>query len=110
MKNIFKKMISYAAAFLILILNPYTFLGLNKKSDKITLPLATTNQTENNEEEEKEDETNNFNFIKSNGNIKDFLYDGSLLLYGGIALIVISCAGIIITFLPRRRKKRRKRK
>lgn len=108
MKKNFKKAISYAAALIILILSPYTFSGLNKKSNNIMLPLATSDQTENTEE--KEEEANNFNFIKSNENVRDFLYDGSLLLYGGTALIIISCAGIIITFIPRRRKKRKQRK
>lgn len=47
-----------------------------------------------------------FNFIKSNESSGDFLYDGSLFLYGGIALISISIIGIIITLKPKRKKKK----
>ncbi len=47
----------------------------------------------------------NFNFIKSQEGTNDFLYDGSLLLYGGIALVALSILGTIFTFLPRKKRK-----
>ena len=49
----------------------------------------------------------NFNFIKSQENNNDFLYDGSLLLYGGIALVALSVLGTIFTFLPPRNRKKK---
>ncbi len=109
MKTGFKKLIFCTATILIIILNSYTFSGLEEKNPKALLPLAATDQADQTEAEDEE-ENNNFNFIKSNEEAVDFLYDGSLLLYGGIVLIAISCAGIIITFIPRRRKKRKRRR
>ena len=48
----------------------------------------------------------NFNFIKSEESESDnFIYDGSLLLYGGIALIIVSVTGMILVLIPKNRKK-----
>ncbi len=51
----------------------------------------------------------NFNFIKSQENTNEFLYDGSLLLYGGIALVALSILGTIFTFVPRKKRKKKKK-
>ncbi len=51
----------------------------------------------------------NFNFIKSEEVTDSFIYDGSLLLYGGIALISISIAGITFTLLPSRKRLKTRR-
>lgn len=59
-------------------------------------------------EKNKEEEFNNFNFIKSDEKVKDFIYDGSVFLYGGILLITISCLGIFFTLKPKKKKKRKK--
>ena len=58
-------------------------------------------QSKTTESEEKED----FNFIKHNDNSMDFIYDGKILLYGGITLVAISIAGMIITIIPRKNKR-----
>lgn len=50
-----------------------------------------------------------FNFIKSQESNNDFLYDGSLLLYGGIALVALSILGTIFTFVPRKNRKKKKK-
>lgn len=52
----------------------------------------------------------NFNFIKSSKYAHDFIYDGSLLLYGGILLICISVVGLILTLFKKKRRKRKVRK
>lgn len=54
----------------------------------------------------KEETSENFNFIKSEEELESFIYDGSLLLYGGIALISISIGGMVMTFLPQNKSKR----
>ncbi|MBP3320403.1 MAG: hypothetical protein J6K87_02005 [Clostridia bacterium] len=49
-----------------------------------------------------------FEFIKTDSNhnkLYDFIYDGSILLYGGILLIVLSVLGIIFTLVPPRKRK-----
>ncbi len=102
-----KKIFSYAATIFFVILNSYTFSGLDEKNQPTVLPVVAANQSETENESEENDA---FSFIKSNEEVMDFFYDGSLLLYGGIALIVVSFAGIIITFIPRKRRKKRKRK
>ncbi len=54
----------------------------------------------------KEETSANFNFIKSEEDENDnFIYDGSLLLYGGIALIIVSITGMILVIIPRNKKK-----
>lgn len=59
-------------------------------------------------EEEKEE---NFNFIKSEeSDVNDFIYDGSVFLYGGILLVSVSVAGIVFTLLPPKRKNNKKRR
>lgn len=48
----------------------------------------------------------NFNFIKSEESENDnFIYDGSLLLYGGIALIIVSVTGMVLVFILPKKKK-----
>lgn len=64
-------------------------------------PMAKTSETA------KEEESNNFNFIKSDEKVKDFIYDGSVFLYGGILLITISCLGIFFTLKPKKKKPHR---
>ena len=49
----------------------------------------------------------NFNFIKSSQYAHDFIYDGSLLLYGGILLICISVIGLILTFSGKKKRKKK---
>lgn len=61
---------------------------------------------EENSESEEGDE-NEFNFIKSNSSDGNFFYNGNWLLYGGIAFIIISITGMIITLKPKKRKHRR---
>lgn len=58
-------------------------------------------------EAETKEKDEGFGFIKSDDKLSDIIYDGSVLLYGGIALVSISAAGIIFTFLPGRRKNRK---
>lgn len=48
----------------------------------------------------------NFNFIKSEeSESNNFIYDGSLLLYGGITLIIVSITGMILVFIFPKKKK-----
>ena len=49
----------------------------------------------------------NFNFIKSSKYAHDFIYDGSLLLYGGILLICISVIGLILTLSKKKKHKKK---
>lgn len=60
-------------------------------------------------EKDKEEEFNNFNFIKSEEKVRDFIYDGSVFLYGGILLITISCLGIFFTLKPKKKKKKKRK-
>lgn len=59
--------------------------------------------------EESAEDSDVFGFIKDNKNVKDFFYDGSALLYGGILLIIISVFGIFKTLKPKKNKKRRRK-
>lgn len=52
----------------------------------------------------------NFNFIKSSKYAHDFIYDGSLLLYGGILLICISVIGLILTLSKKKKHKKKAQK
>lgn len=52
----------------------------------------------------------NFNFIKSSKYAHDFIYDGSLLLYGGILLICISVIGLISTIFKKKKRKKKVQK
>ena len=52
----------------------------------------------------------NFNFIKSSKYAHDFIYDGSLLLYGGILLICISVIGLILTLSKKKKRKKKVQK
>ena len=82
MKNIIKKFLCYLIVF----------FGIN-------LNLYATSHA-------KEETSANFNFIKSEEDENDnFIYDGSLLLYGGIALIIVSITGMILVIIPRNKKK-----
>ena len=54
----------------------------------------------------KKEESENFNFIKSEEDVKNFIYDGSILLYGGVILISISISGIVFTLWPSKKNKR----
>ena len=51
----------------------------------------------------------NFNFIKSGEKNCEFIYDGSIFLYGGLTLIATSAIGIICTICSGRNKKVKKR-
>lgn len=94
MKKIFKKTLS-ALICTAIICAGATFLN--------NLCHAKNSQQTETETKEKDE---GFSFIKSDEKISDLIYDGSVLLYGGIALISISAAGMIFTFLPKRRKNR----
>lgn len=95
MKKIFKKTLS-ALICTVSICAGVTFLG--------NFCHAKNSQQTEAETKEKEE---SFDFIKSDEKISDLIYDGSVLLYGGIALISISAAGIIFTFFSGRRKNRK---
>ena len=59
----------------------------------------------------KKEETENFNFIKAEEDSQNFLYDGSILLYGGILLIIASISGMSFTiFLGKKNKDHRNKK
>lgn len=98
MKKIFKKTLS-ALICTAIICAGATFLN-NLCHAKNSQQTETETETETKEKDE------GFGFIKSDEKISDLIYDGSVLLYGGIALISISAAGMIFTFLPKRRKNR----
>lgn len=67
--------------------------------------------TENNSnDQEKGHENEGFSFIKSNEKVRNFIGDGHILLYVGIILIIVSILGIILTFVPRKVKKKKSRK
>lgn len=78
MKNIFKKIACYLLLFATLGFCPQSYA--------------------------KEEKEENFNFIKSEEETENFVYDGSLLLYGGIGLIIISIGGMVITIISRNKK------
>lgn len=96
MKKIFKKTLSA------LICTAIICAGANFLNN--LCHAKNSQQTETETETKEKDE--GFSFIKSDEKISDLIYDGSVLLYGGIALISISAAGMIFTFLPKRRKNR----
>ncbi len=96
MKKIFKKTLSA------LICTAIICAGANFLNN--LCHAKNSQQTETETETKEKDE--GFGFIKSDEKISDLIYDGSVLLYGGIALISISAAGMIFTFLPKRRKNR----
>lgn len=66
--------------------------------------LKTSTSSEENEESDELD------FIKSGNNIKSFLDNDALLLYGGIALCSISVAGITFILIPKKNKSSKKNK
>ena len=53
---------------------------------------------------EEKNESDNFNFIKSETETNNFIYDGSLLLYGGIVLILVSISGMTFTLASGKKK------
>lgn len=80
-----------------------------KNSDTVTtsnLALESSNEKSGSTENSEDSEV--FGFIKDNKNVKDFFYDGSALLYGGILLILISVFGIYKTLKPKKKRSRRK--
>lgn len=98
MKKIFKKTLSA------LICTAIICAGANFLNN--LCHAKNSQQTETETETETKEKDEGFGFIKSDEKISDLIYDGSVLLYGGIALISISAAGMIFTFLPKRRKNR----
>ena len=67
-----------------------------------------SSSNEKNGSENAAEDSDVFEFIKDKKNsIKDFFYDGSALLYGGILLIIISVFGIFKTLKPKKRRKNR---
>lgn len=97
-----KKFMSYALSAIFLAI----FIGSPQKSSAI--PHVSVFAADSSQKDEEE--SNNFNFIKSNEEVKNFIYDGSVLLYGGILLITISCLGIFFTFKPKSNKRKKHRK
>ncbi len=101
MKINIKKLVSYLLSL--------TFLSmLVIRSQRVSASGHFLNIIKTSASQKNEEESNNFNFIKSNEKVKDFLYDGSVLLYGGILLISVSCLGIFFTFKPKKKKKQKK--
>lgn len=100
MKFNIKKFMSYLMSVVFL-----TILINNSKESSAIQFFPVMAATEKDKEEE---EFNNFNFIKSEEKVRDFIYDGSVFLYGGILLITISCLGIFFTLKPKKKKKRKK--
>ena len=99
MNNTFKKIITWSAACLIsLFALSYTPAHAGILS---SIRSAAASLKWGNGGSEK-----TFNFIKSNESTYDFLYDGSLFLYGGIAFISISIIGIVLTLKPKKKKKK----
>lgn len=102
MNKKFKKFVSLSVACLIwLFAVPYTQANASIISN---IKNAFTSSKESDDQTE-----GGFNFIKSNESSNDFFYDGSLLLYGGIAFISISIIGIIITLKPKKKKKKKRK-
>ena len=66
--------------------------------------------TSSSEKDDGAEDSEVFGFIKDNKNVKDFFYDGSALLYGGILLILISIFGIFKTLKPKKKKRKRRAK
>lgn len=98
-------------AFLLLLLIIFSFAPIFKtcafKSPYPTTDLAI--ESSSGEKNENAEDSDVFGFIKDKKNsIKDFFYDGSALLYGGILLIIISVFGIFKTLKPKKRKKKRR--
>ena len=52
--------------------------------------------------------SDDFAFIKANAEANAWLKDGKILLYGGIALIIISIVGLFITLKPKNLKRKRR--
>ncbi len=61
--------------------------------------------------EQPQQESESFSFIKSGEEeTSNILYDGRLLLYGGICLVFISISGMIFTLLPPKKKRHHSKK
>lgn len=61
-----------------------------------------------NSQEQRESSNNSFEFIKSDKFKGSFFEDENLLLYGGIFLIIVSILGLFITFMPRKKRSRKR--
>lgn len=99
--------------FLFLLIALFSFAPILKISafksknecSKVSL-LSSSN--EKNDTETTAEDSDVFEFIKDKKNsVKDFFYDGSALLYGGILLIIIAVFGIFRTLKPKKRRKNR---
>lgn len=88
----------------------YTFKNPNEPT-KLAL-ISSKDREEKSDNDENLEDSNVFEFIKGKDNVRDFFYDGSALLYGGIVLIGISILGIFKTLMPKKQKRNfaRKRK
>ena len=60
------------------------------------------------EYEDIDNENGEFNFIKTSEKGENIFTGDKLLLYGGVLLVTISILGMIFTFVPIRRKVRKK--
>lgn len=61
-----------------------------------------------NENQDKNESNDEFKFIKSDQYSDSWFYNENFLLYGGIALILISIVGITLTLKPKKCKRARK--
>lgn len=88
----------------------YTFKNPSEQA-KLAL-VSSKDREEKSDNDENSEDSNVFEFIKGKDNVRDFFYDGSALLYGGIVLIGISILGIFKTLKPKKQKRNfaRKRK
>lgn len=88
----------------------YTFKNPSEQA-KLAL-ISSKDREEKSDNDENSEDSNVFEFIKGKDNVRDFFYDGSALLYGGIVLIGISILGIFKTLKPKKQKRNfaRKRK
>lgn len=81
--------------------------ALKSKNECSKVSLLSSSNEKNDTETTAED-SDVFEFIKDKKNsVKDFFYDGSALLYGGILLIIIAVFGIFRTLKPKKRRKNR---
>ncbi len=105
-KKIFTSFIIASALAIPILNNNISALKFN-----LVKPLTSVSAKEETADENQNTEDQNaFNFIKSEENVKDFFYDGTILLYGGILLIVISIFGIFKTLKPKKGKVKSRKK
>lgn len=99
--------------FLFLLIALFSFAPIFKISafkdeNEFSKMSLLSSSNEKNGSENAAEDSDVFEFIKDKKNsIKDFFYDGSALLYGGILLIIISVFGIFKTLKPKKRRKNR---